>query len=103
MVIGATASVKASANFMSFTSAKGAQRHLAMSMAKHLGPHNIHVSYLIIDGVIDTPMTRGFLPGKPDDYFLQADAIAGSAAHLVQQPPNAWTFELDIRPFAESW
>lgn len=103
IVIGATASVKAGANFTPFASAKFAQRALAQSMAKHLGPEKIHVAYVLIDGVIDLERTREFLPDKPDEFFLDPAQIADSVYFLSQQQPQAWTFELDLRPFGEKW
>ncbi len=103
IVIGATASVKGSASFLSFSSAKGGQRNMAESMARALGPEGIHVAYVVIDGVIDTPMTRSFLKNKTDDFFLSADAIADTVWHLTTQHKSAWTFQADIRPLAEQW
>jgi len=103
IVIGATASVKGSANFLSFAAAKGGQRNMAESMARSLGPEGIHVAYLIIDGVIDTPMTRSFIKNKDDDFFLSPDAIADTAFHLANQKKSAWSFQVDIRPFLEKW
>jgi len=103
IVIGATASVKAGANFAPFASAKFAQRALAQSMAKHLGPEKIHVAYVVIDGVIDLERTREFLPDKPDEFFLDPSQIADSVYFLSQQQSQAWTFELDLRPFGEKW
>ena len=103
LVSGATASLRGSPRFLSFAAAKAGQRSLAQSLAKQLMPEGIHVAYLIIDGVIETPMTRQFLPNQPQDFFLQADAIAATAFHLAGQPRSAWTFELDLRPFAEKW
>lgn len=103
LISGATASLRGSPRFLSFAAAKAGQRSVAQSLAKQLMPEGIHVAYLIIDGVIETPMTRQFLPSQPTDFFLQADAIADTAFHLTQQPRNAWTFELDLRPFGEKW
>ena len=103
VIIGATASVKGSANFLSFTAAKGGQRNMAESMARSLGPEGIHVAYVVIDGVIDTPMTRGFIKNKEDDFFLSPDAIADTVYHLSAQEKSAWSFEVDIRPFLEKW
>jgi NAD(P)-dependent dehydrogenase (short-subunit alcohol dehydrogenase family) len=103
VIIGATASLKGNAGFTPFASAKSAQRSLAQSMARHLGPEHIHVAYVIIDGVIDLPRTRQAMPDKPDDFFMNPDHIAESVWHLVTQKPSAWTFELDLRPFAEKW
>lgn len=103
VVIGATASVRGGAGFAAFASAKAAQRMLAQSMARGLGPERIHVSYVVIDGVIDMPRTRAFFRDRPDEFFLKPDDIAGTVFHLVEQPPSAWTFELDLRPFGEKW
>ena len=58
---------------------------------------------LVIDGVVDLPRTREMLPDKPDDFFVQPSAVAESVWSLCQQNPSAWTHELDIRPFGESW
>ncbi|MDJ0690815.1 MAG: SDR family NAD(P)-dependent oxidoreductase [Xenococcaceae cyanobacterium MO_188.B32] len=103
VIIGATASVKGGANFTPFASAKAAQRSLAQSMARYLDPEKIHVSYIIIDGVINLERTRKAMPDKPDDYFISPDDIAESVFFLTQQPSSAWTFELDLRPFGEKW
>jgi NAD(P)-dependent dehydrogenase (short-subunit alcohol dehydrogenase family) len=101
IVIGATASVRGGAGFAGFAPAKAAQRILAQSMARSLGPQGIHVAYVVIDGVVDIPRTRQALPDKPDTFFLKPDRIADTVFHLVQQDPSAWTFELDLRPFGE--
>ncbi len=103
VVTGATASLRGGANFAAFASAKAAQRNLAQSMARSLGPRGIHVAYVIVDGVIDIPNTRAMLPDRPDDFFLRADAIAETVHHLAHQDRSAWTFELDVRPFQEKW
>lgn len=103
VVIGATASIKAGAGFTPFASAKSAQRALAQSMARHLGPEKIHVSYVIIDGIINLERTRARLPDRPDEFFMEPDQIAETVYFLTQQPPQAWTFELDLRPFGEKW
>ncbi len=103
VVIGATSAVKHNAKFSAFTSAKAAQRALAQSLAKHLWPENIHVAYVIVDGVIDIPRTREMMKDAPDDFFLKPDEIAESVYYLTQQPKSAWSFELDVRPFGEKW
>ena len=103
VIIGATASVKGGANFTPFASAKAAQRGLAQSLARYLDPEKIHVAYIILDGVVDLERTRKAMSDKPDDYFMSPDDIAESVFFLTQQPPSAWTFELDLRPFAEKW
>jgi NAD(P)-dependent dehydrogenase (short-subunit alcohol dehydrogenase family) len=103
VVIGATASLRGGANFAPFASAKAAQRSLAQSMARALGPRRIHVAYVVVDGVIDIPRTRRMLPDSSDDFFLHPDDIAETVLHVVRQKSSAWTFELDVRPFAEQW
>ena len=103
LVTGATASLRGGATFAAFAPAKAAQRSLAQSMARHLGPRDVHVAYVIVDGVIDTPTTRAFLTDRPDDRFLQPSEIAETYFYLAHQPKSAWTFELDLRPFNESW
>lgn len=103
IIIGATASLKGGANFAAFASAKGALRNLAQSLARQLGPDGVHVAHVVIDGVIDLARTRKAMPDKPDDYFLKPAAIAESVFALTQQDKSAWTFELDLRPYAEKW
>lgn len=103
VVIGATAALRGGARFLPFASAKAAQRSLAQSLAKSLGPNGIHVSYVILDGVVDLPRTRAAMPDRPDAFFLAPDAIAQAVLDLTRQSPQAWTFELDLRPFGETW
>jgi NADP-dependent 3-hydroxy acid dehydrogenase YdfG len=103
VVIGATASLRGGERFAAFAPAKAAQRSLAQSMARHLGRDGIHVSYVVIDGVIDLPRTRQLLADKPEEFFLEPADIAESVFHLTRQPRSAWTFELDLRPYCESW
>ncbi len=103
VVTGATSAVKHSANFTAFTSAKAAQRAMAQSLAKHLGPEKIHVAYVIVDGVIDLPRTREMIKDADDDFFLKPDDIASAVYYLTQQPQSTWTFELDVRPYKEKW
>ncbi len=103
LVIGATASLKGAADFVAFGSAKAAQRSLAQSLARKLGPEGIHVAYVIIDAVVDMPASRAMIPNAPDDFFAKPDDIAESVFFLAHQPKSAWTFELDLRPFGERW
>ena len=105
VVVGATSALRGGANFTPFAQAKASQRSLAQSMARGLGPKGIHVSYVVVDGVIDTPRVRSmdFVRDKSDDFFLQADDIAEAIWFLATQPKSAWTFELDLRPFGEKW
>ncbi len=100
---GATASRRGGPRSAAFAPAKAGQRVLAESMARSLWPAGIHVAVIIVDGVIDIPRTRKMLPDKPDDFFLKPDAIATIAADLVRQDRSAWSFEVEARPFKESW
>jgi len=101
--IGATASRRGGAKTAAFAPAKAAQRSLAESMARHLGPAGVHVATVIVDGVVDTPSTRKMMPDKPDDFFMKPDDIADTVIQLTQQKPTAWSSELEIRPFGEIW
>jgi len=103
VIIGATASIKGGANFTPFASAKAGQRGLAQSLARYLGPERIHVSYVILDGVINLPRTRQMMPDRTDEFFLEPEQIAKTVFFLAQQLPQAWSFELDLRPFGEKW
>lgn len=103
VVIGATASIKGGANFAPFASAKAGQRGLAQSLARYLGPEKIHVSYVVLDGVVNLQRTRQQIPDKADEFFLEPSQIAKTVLFLAQQPPQAWSFELDLRPFGEKW
>jgi short-subunit dehydrogenase len=104
---GATASLRGSANFAAFAGAKHALRALAQSMARELAPMNIHVAHVVIDGAIDTDFIRETFPDryalKDQDGILNPDHIADNYWHLHQQPRDAWTHELDLRPWSERW
>lgn len=107
---GATASVRGSAGFAAFASGKFALRGLAQSMARELGPLNIHVAHLIIDAGVDTEFVRqrqleaGIDVGAlPPDTLMKPESIAETYWNLHHQDRDGWTFELDIRPFAETW
>jgi NAD(P)-dependent dehydrogenase (short-subunit alcohol dehydrogenase family) len=103
VIIGATASKRGASKTAAFAPAKAAQRSLAESMAKHLGQFGIHVSLIIIDGMVDLPATRNRMPDKPDSFFIKPNDVADNAFWLTQQPQSAWSFEIDVRPFAEMW
>ena len=104
---GATASVRGSANFAAFAGAKHALRALAQSMARELGPRGIHVAHSIIDGAIDTAFIRDNFPEryalKAQDGILNPDHIADAYVMLHNQPRDAWTHELDLRPYMEKF
>tara|TARA_R110002096_G_C14657176_1_gene727134 strand:- start:2103 stop:2801 length:699 start_codon:yes stop_codon:yes gene_type:complete len=103
IITSASAATRGRANTAPFASAKAAQRSLAQSLARQLGPEKIHVANVVIDGVVDLPRTREWLADKPDDFFVKPTAVADAAWNLCQQHPSAWTFELDVRPFGETW
>lgn len=104
---GATASIRGSAGFSAFSGAKAALRMLAQSMARELGPHNIHVAHVVIDGGIDTEFIRSiradFEQAKAADKVLSPGAIAAQYVALHKQHRSAWTHELDLRPWGETW
>jgi NAD(P)-dependent dehydrogenase (short-subunit alcohol dehydrogenase family) len=101
--IGATASRRGGPKSAAFSSAKGAQRLLAESMARHLWPAGIHVALVVIDGVVDLPATRERMPDKPDEFFVRPDDVAATVLAIVRQPRSAWSFEVEARPFGEKW
>jgi NAD(P)-dependent dehydrogenase (short-subunit alcohol dehydrogenase family) len=103
VVIGATASLRGGAGSTAFAAAKAAQRSVAQSLARRLGPRGIHVSHVIIDGVIDLQRTRAKRPEASDDFYLQPDDIAETVEQLTRQARSAWTFEIDLRPHSETW
>jgi NAD(P)-dependent dehydrogenase (short-subunit alcohol dehydrogenase family) len=104
---GATASLRGSAGFAAFAGAKHALRALAQSMARELGPKGIHVAHVVIDGAIDTRFIAENFPEryalKDKDGILAPDAIAENYWNLHCQAKSAWTHELDLRPWLETW
>jgi len=101
--IGATASLRGMPMTAAFAPAKAAQRILAESMARSLGPSGIHVALIVLDGVVDIPRTRARMPDKPDDFFIKPADVAESAFWLSRQPRSAWSFAIEARPFGEKW
>ena len=101
--VGATASRRGNVLTAAFAPAKAAQKSLVESMARHLGPSGIHVSLLILDGVVDTPATRQMFPDKPDTFFMQPEDIADVAYDTATQKRSAWSSEVEIRPYGEKW
>ncbi len=103
IVVGAGAALRGRPGTIAFAAAKAAQRSIAQSLARQFGPENIHVSYIVLDGVIDLEATMARMPDKPREHFLSADGVAEAAFALAKQNSQAWTFELDLRPFGENW
>jgi NAD(P)-dependent dehydrogenase (short-subunit alcohol dehydrogenase family) len=103
LVTGNTSATRGKANFAGFAPTKAAQRILAESMARDLGPRGIHVAYVVIDAVIDTPRMRERMRDAPDEFFIKPSAIADELWHLYRQDRSAWSFLAELRPFAEKW
>ncbi|MCL7999510.1 SDR family NAD(P)-dependent oxidoreductase [Brucella sp. 21LCYQ03] len=103
IVTGNGASQRGKAAFAGFAPTKAAQRILAESLARDLGPKGVHVAYLVIDAAIDVPWQRELQPTKPDDFFISPTSIAAEVFHLAHQPRDAWSFLAEVRPFHEPW
>lgn len=109
---GATASMRGGSGYAAFASAKAGLRAVAQSMARELGPQNIHVAHLVIDAGVDTAFVRGRIAqargaevaaNLPADVLMEPTSIANAYWALHQQTRDAWTFEMDLRPFGETW
>jgi NAD(P)-dependent dehydrogenase (short-subunit alcohol dehydrogenase family) len=109
---GATASVRGGIGYAAFASAKSGLRAVAQSMARELGPKNIHVAHLIIDAGVDTAFVRErikqrggeeALDNLAPDQLMNPASVAEAYWQLYRQPRDAWTFELDMRPYQEVW
>jgi NADP-dependent 3-hydroxy acid dehydrogenase YdfG len=100
---GNTSALRGKSSFAGFAPTKAAQRILAESMARELGPKGVHVAYVLIDAVIDLEWTRARRPDAPDDFFIQPADIAGEVWHVAHQPRSAWSFNVELRPFGETW
>jgi NADP-dependent 3-hydroxy acid dehydrogenase YdfG len=103
VVTGNTSALRGKPAFAGFAPTKAAQRILAEAMARDLGPKGVHVAYLVIDAVIDVPWTRERFKDRPDDFFIKPAAIADEVWHVTQQDRSAWSFQVEIRPYRESW
>ena len=109
---GATASVRGGIGYAAFAGAKSGLRAVAQSMARELGPKNIHVAHLIIDAGVDTAFVRErikqragaqALDSLEPDQLINPASVADTYWQLYRQPRDAWTFELDVRPYKEIW
>lgn len=104
---GATASLRGASGFGAFASAKAGLRNLAQSAAREYGPQGVHVAHTVIDGMIDSTFIRDNVSTVDDlreaDLILDPDHIGQNYVHLHRQPRDAWTFELDLRPYGERW
>jgi NAD(P)-dependent dehydrogenase (short-subunit alcohol dehydrogenase family) len=100
---GNTSALRGKANFAGFAPTKAAQRILAESIARELGPKGIHVAYVLIDAVIDLEWTRKRFSEAPDEFFIKPAAIADEVWHVAHQDRSAWSFNVEVRPFRETW
>lgn len=107
---GASASLRGNPGYAAFGAGKAGLRSLAQTMAKELGPKGIHVAHLIIDAGVDTAFVRerirdagGDPDSLPENTLMDPESVAEAYWMLWQQTPDAWTFELDLRPYAEKW
>tara|TARA_Y100001970_G_scaffold81286_1_gene103054 strand:+ start:212 stop:940 length:729 start_codon:yes stop_codon:yes gene_type:complete len=104
---GATASIRSKPPFTAFASAKSAERSLAQGLAREFGPQGIHVAHVIIDGIIDGDKVNlkfpDFANSKGEDGKLNIEAIAENFLMLHKQHKSTWSFEIDIRPWSETW
>lgn len=103
LITGATAGVKPGPSSAAFAPAKFAVRGLAQVMSRDLHPQGIHVAYVNVDGAIDMPAIRQFLPHLKDEDLLKPAAIAEAFWYLAHQDPSTWSHELDVRPFKEKF
>ena len=101
LLTGATAGVKPGPSSAAFAPAKFAVRGLAQVMSRDLHPQKVHVAYVNVDGAIDMPIVRQFLPNLQDEDLLKPAAIADTFWFLAHQDPSAWSHEIDVRPFKE--
>lgn len=103
VIIGATASRRGGVRAAAFASAKSGQRALAESLARAYGPAGIHVALIVVDGIVDEPLMRARFADKPDHFFVKPDDIADTAVMLTRQRRSAWSFEVEARPYGETW
>jgi NAD(P)-dependent dehydrogenase (short-subunit alcohol dehydrogenase family) len=103
LITGATAGIRPWPNSAAFAPAKFAVRGLAQVLARDLHPQGIHVGYVNVDGGIDMPLLRSFLPQAKDEDLLKPSAIADAFWFLAHQDRSAWTHEIDVRPFKEKF
>src|SRR5581483_781339 len=104
---GASGSLRGRPRFAAFNAAKGGLRLFVQSMAREFGPQNIHVAHVIIDGGIEGDRLLSRMPGRleqvGEDGLLKPESIVENYWHLHRQQRSAWTHELDLRPFKETF
>ena len=107
---GASASMRGNAGFAAFGAGKAGLRSLAQSLARELGPKGIHVAHLVIDAGVDTAFVRDIMKAKgvdpdslPEHTLMAPSSVAEAYWTLYHQTPDAWTFEMDLRPHGETF
>ena len=103
IVTGNTSAWRGKPGYAGFAPTKAAQRILAEAIARDLGPKGIHVAYVVIDATIDLRWTRRRNPEYRDEDFAQPDDLAEGIYWVAQQPRSAWSFNVELRPFKETW
>ena len=103
IVTGNTAATRGKPNYVGWAPTKAAQRILAESLARELGPQGVHVAYVIIDAIIDMPFARRRWPDLPDDKYAKPDDLADEIYKVAHQPKSARSFLVELRPFGETW
>ena len=98
-----TSALRGQAHFSGFAPTKAAQRILAETIARELGPRSVPVAYVVIDAVIDLSETRERWLAQPDPFFIKPSSIAEKIWPVVHQPRDAWLFNVELRPFGETW
>jgi NAD(P)-dependent dehydrogenase (short-subunit alcohol dehydrogenase family) len=103
IVTGNTSALRGRPNFAGFAPTKAAQRILAEAIAREVGPKGVHVAYIVIDAVIDTPRQRERFKDRPDEFYIKPSAIAEECYHVAHQDRSAWSFLVEVRPYGEVW
>ena len=104
IITGNTSALRGKPDFVYFAPTKAAQRILAQSLARELGPKGVHVAYILVDAAIDTPRTRPiFAADKEDSFFCKPTDIANEIFHVAHQARSAWSFDVELRPDIEKW
>ncbi len=113
LTTGNTAALRGIPTYALFAPTKAAQRILAQSLARDLGPKGIHVAYIVVDAAINAPWLGEHRPSwlnppshwkdRPEDYFAKPGAIADEVFHVAHQDRSTWSFDVELRPYAEKW
>lgn len=103
MVTGNTGALRGTPDFVGWSPSKAGQRILSESLARDLGPQGVHVAYIVVDALIDMPFARRRRPQLSDDGYAKPDDLAETVFNVAHQPKSAWSFLVELRPFAETW